>query len=246
MWIGSEVSRLERLSIQSFLSNGHSFHLFVYDVPKGIPDGTTIVDANDIVRREDIFKGEYCDGTFGSLAAFSDFFRHKLLYELGGWWVDLDVVCIKPFNFSEPYVFAQENNKGKPPNPTCGVAKVQKKSQIAKYCWDKACSYQDKAKIKFSEIGPDLFLETIYKYRKYHYLKNWRVFMPIGWWEIEKLIEPNKFIRLHQDEEIYSIHFYNERWRFMGYDKNSSYHPDSIYEQLKRYYRDSITGISNI
>ena len=39
---------------------------------------------------------------------FSDIFRYKMLYENGGYWVDLDMICLKKLNFKEPFVFSSE------------------------------------------------------------------------------------------------------------------------------------------
>ena len=35
----------------------------------------------------------------GSYAMFADMFRYLLLYLKGGWWSDLDMLCLRPWNF---------------------------------------------------------------------------------------------------------------------------------------------------
>ena len=45
-------------------------------------------------------------------SGFSNFFRYKLLLERGGWWVDADMVCLRPFAFDKEHVFASEVSKG--------------------------------------------------------------------------------------------------------------------------------------
>ena len=104
LWIGSPLSIMERLSIKSFLDNGHEYHLYTYDELKDVPAGTVIKDGNEILPASAIFK--YKDRP--SYSAFSNFFRYKLLLERGGWWVDTDVICLKPFDFPEEHVFATE------------------------------------------------------------------------------------------------------------------------------------------
>ncbi len=47
---------MERLSISSFLANGHEYRLFVYDDVEGTPDGVKIEDANAIIPESEIFK----------------------------------------------------------------------------------------------------------------------------------------------------------------------------------------------
>lgn len=92
LWIGPELSRLEKLCINSFLKNGHEFHLYTYQDVIGIPEKCKIKDANDIIPKDEIF---YYSDTKGNPSAFSNMFRYKLLYDLGGYWSDMDMICLK-------------------------------------------------------------------------------------------------------------------------------------------------------
>ena len=111
LWIGSTLSKMELLTIHSFLRHGHEFHLWVYDrIETPLPKEVIIEDANQIIPQRQIIKKAHTDpetgvgkGSFSS--PFSDLFRYKLLYEKGGYWVDMDVTCLRSFNFSTPYVF---------------------------------------------------------------------------------------------------------------------------------------------
>ena len=107
LWIGDELSLLEQLSIKSFLANGHEYHLYVYDDIKNIPKGTIVKDANEIIDSSEIYKNTYQSPEYGYLG-FSDYFRVKLIYDKGGYWVDTDLVCLKHFDFEEDYVFSPE------------------------------------------------------------------------------------------------------------------------------------------
>ncbi len=101
LWIGAPLTNLEKLTVQSFMDNGHEFHLYVYDHVQGVPDGVVVKDGNDILPASEIFYVKH-----GRIAPFSDYFRYALLYKLGGWWVDMDMVCIKPFDFSDEIVIS--------------------------------------------------------------------------------------------------------------------------------------------
>jgi len=111
LWIGSELSKLELLTIRSFLRHGHEFHLWLYQsLATPLPPGVVVEDANEIIPQSRIIRKADTDietgvgkGSYSS--PFSDLFRYKLLYEKGGYWVDMDVTCLRPFNFAEPYVF---------------------------------------------------------------------------------------------------------------------------------------------
>ncbi len=111
LWIGPTLSKMELLTIRSFLRHGHEFHLWAYDkIQTPLPKEVVLEDANKIIPRNRIIKKAETDpetgvgqGSFSS--PFSDLFRYKLIYEKGGYWVDMDITCLRPFNFSTPYVF---------------------------------------------------------------------------------------------------------------------------------------------
>ena len=99
LWVGNKLSRMEIYSIKSFLNLGFKFHLYTYEKVQGIPKGVIIKDGNSILPKKEIFKLKQ------TFLPFSDIFRYKMLYEVGGYWVDLDMIAIKMFDFKEPYIF---------------------------------------------------------------------------------------------------------------------------------------------
>jgi hypothetical protein len=50
LWIGSELSVMEQLSISSFLLNAHNYHLYVYDDLKYIPVGKINHRGREVVN----------------------------------------------------------------------------------------------------------------------------------------------------------------------------------------------------
>lgn len=112
MWFGTALSRLELLTIHSFVRFGHEFHLWAYDDLSAyeFPKGCVVRDAEQIIPRKAVFAKSGRDaetgvgrGSFG--APFSDLFRYKLLMRHGGIWVDMDVTCLRPFDFPGEYAF---------------------------------------------------------------------------------------------------------------------------------------------
>ena len=89
LWIGSQLSPVEELSIRSFLAHGHEYHLYAYGQIQNVPEGAVLRDAGEIIPSHKIFK--YRD--YDSYAGFSNHFRYKLLRTNGGWWADLDLVA---------------------------------------------------------------------------------------------------------------------------------------------------------
>ena len=110
MWIGRYLSNLELLTLHSFIRHGHEFHLWLYDdLVTPLPSGVVIEDAAELIPKESIFTKKNLDAECGvgkgSYGPFSDLFRYKLLYERGGFWVDMDVTCLRPLNIHAPYLF---------------------------------------------------------------------------------------------------------------------------------------------
>ena len=129
LWIGNRLSRFEYNSIKSYLNQGYEYHLYTYGKVENIPDGVIIKDGNNILDKKYIFYYE------GSIAPFSDLFRYKLLYELGGIWTDCDIICVHKLPLNKPeydYIFVAERTilKGafssckKTPPYTCKMKKV--------------------------------------------------------------------------------------------------------------------------
>ncbi len=93
-WHGPPLSPYEQLSLRSFLDNGHEFVLWTYDRTLLAPAGVRLAPAEEILPREEAFVLEGYD-VQGGFVAFSNLFRFELLSRLGGWWVDLDMVCLR-------------------------------------------------------------------------------------------------------------------------------------------------------
>lgn len=90
LWIGDKLHDIQKLCIKSFLDHGHDFTLYTYKTYDDVPEGTIVKDANTILPEEKIYR----DITQFSYAPFSDWWRYKWLYENGGFWVDMDIVCV--------------------------------------------------------------------------------------------------------------------------------------------------------
>jgi hypothetical protein len=103
LWVGEQISNFHRLCIESFLRNGHCFVLYTYGPVKNLPSGVVFKDANKIVPSSLIYQYD------GSYAGFSDLFRNKLLYSQGGWYVDLDIFCLRPFDIDQEIVFSLDH-----------------------------------------------------------------------------------------------------------------------------------------
>jgi len=243
LWIGKSLSLMEQLSIKSFLAHGHEYHLYVYQKVKNIPQGAVIENANEILPEQMIFK--YRDKQHeGGLSGFSNLFRYKLLLEKGGFGVDLDVVCLKNWDFDDPYVFATERDYQKKPDTICaGILKAPRASDFIKECYESASSMDTKT-LCFRQNGMFLLHSLILKYGFKNYTVPPEVFCPIDHWEWKKFIDRSFDFQI--PEKTYGMHLWHELWRLAmknrinkllrKIDSNILYDQKTLYGRLQRMY----------
>ena len=226
---------MEILSIRSFLHHGHDYRLYVYEPVMNLPEGAVACDANEILPASSIF--QYTD--FRSYAGFSNFFRYKLLLERGGWWVDTDIVCLRPFDFAARYVFASEKIRSGAV-PASAVIKCPVASEAMSYAWS-VCAAKEPALLTWGETGPRLVAEVINRFSLEPFLHPPEVFCPVSCHDWETLMAPGAALDL--DVASYSIHLWNEMWRYYGRDKDGSYPSQCIYARLLNKYCGSYRSI---
>lgn len=93
LWLGDGLSPLHRACLQSFVKRGWSFELYTYG-PLDAGPGIELRDAAEIISEDQIFY--FSDPLTGGrdIGPFSDLFRAKLLLDKGGWWCDVDTICL--------------------------------------------------------------------------------------------------------------------------------------------------------
>lgn len=104
LWIGNRLPPVAELCIRSFLHHGCRFSLYAYQVIENIPEGADVLDASLVLPEENLFL--YSTGSF---APASDWFRFRMLADHGGIWVDMDIVCLRPFGIDGFPWFAWES-----------------------------------------------------------------------------------------------------------------------------------------
>lgn len=226
-WHGHRLSAMERLCIESYLQNGHEFHLYTYNRLSNVPEKVILKDANEIIPAKMLFVDSR-----NCIASFSDWFRYKLIYLKGGIWVDLDMVCLKPIDFKEEFCFSSEHS-GEGQVVNIGFFKSPAQADFLQDLLEHI-ELSDFEKVVWGCFGPKLFKSILEQYDSEKFIKPPEVFCPISWNETYKLIS---FQDVQFSDKVYCIHMWNEIWRLGFLDKNAEYHPESIYEKLKKKYQ---------
>ena len=268
LWIspdGRPLSNLERLCIYSFCAHGHDFRLWTYGGFPNVPQDTApgkveVCDGNEILPADKIFRRK------GELSHFSDWFRWILLRRFGGWYMDMDTICLRPIDFKDEIVFFSDWG-GTAVN---AFLKIPKSHFIAEAMVD-ACANPDKImpwdtsrrrrrklgrKLQFWKSshssqnfgesgGPEGFGLAVSHYGMNASAKSSMLVRAVDPFGSSCLIDGE----LHRMgilqpimKNAYCIHLCNRYFRCEGWDKDGNYHPDSPFEILKRRYLPELAG----
>ena len=207
-WIGSELSKMEQLTLKSFLDHGHTPVLWAYDKNcKNVPAGVHVNDAADILPMDRIFaytgNGDCREGSYGG---FSDLFRYHLLNKVGGWYCDMDVTCLNAFNDIDDreYLF-------RPHNMTTLVGNIMKAPAGCEFLKD--CIVQTEKEITSSN---DRWIRPVEILRDCVKRQNLLNFVaPLEWFGNDSANDLQIYVSnvfLSKDSELprYAIHWCNE------------------------------------
>ena len=228
-WIGKDLSPMEVLCIRSYLFHGHDFHLYVYDDNmKNIPPGTTLMNANEIIPQ-----GNIQIDLFGSWVNFANQFRYALLLKKGGWWVDMDTVCLKPFDFEDDFMFSSEAYE---PYNRIQVNNTYIKSLPgAKFLADCLDFIEVRGydHIHWCELGINLTSRMIFRNELGKYVHPAVTFCPISAFQLYRFFDESGTIL---PEESYALHWWHYLWTVNKIDKNGNFPATTLYEELKKKY----------
>jgi len=203
-WYGSELGELEKLCINSWIKNGYEFHLWLYggvEVPKGV----VVENANHIVSFTEYFT--YSEGhSRGTPVAFSNLFRAQLLYQKGGLYIDLDVLCLKPYDFNKRFVFSEQIDTGLDGDvATCILYSESVGEELFTDWTDWITAKKNNWRpIAHGDLGPILFTKLITLYNLKEYVLPKEYFCPIGW--------PSHKDIFDYKGDSYGIHLFGSLW----------------------------------
>ena len=214
LWIGSRLGPFGELTIQSFLKQGHPFHLYCYDVPDDLPPDATLKDAAEILPRSEVFTYQTGHGK-GSVSAFSNLFRYQLLYDRGGWWVDMDVCCLRPFALDSELVLAVEHHR-KGWQVASAILRFPPGHPCMKECLEEARRAKDDPMLTWGRIGPELVARLAAKHGLHRFAESAQRFMPVPPWGWLLLLGSGleaRICRSFLTPETLGVHLWHEMYR---------------------------------
>jgi len=248
LWIGDCLSPMEQLTIRSHLAQGHEFHLYAYDNISGVPPGTTMMDARDILPQEQGALRYSVGIGKGSVAAGSNLFRYKLLLEKGGWWVDMDLTALRPFDVPEEAVISSEP----PTSPRlgqmdnigiaqCSCIKMPPGHPLMRELLLRT-ENRSQYRARYGTLGPIILRRTLKELGYEHLLPDWRRFSPFCSRDLRSVLS-GRWRPAWLNESL-SIHWFNEVWRRRGLNKSGKYSPRGLFASLLRFHEVSRPSIN--
>src|SRR5437868_8722109 len=185
LWIGARLSPLERACISSFLQRGHEFHLYCYEPVGDVPVGCRIVDAATILPRSSVITYARGPGK-GSVSLFSNLFRYKLLHDVGGWWVDMDMYCLTQQLPDSGVVLAQEDENGL----NCAMMRFPRGHAALRAGYEECMERGDN--VEWGDTGPRLLTRLASKYNLAGSVFPESVFYPIHFAHFWTALDPRR------------------------------------------------------
>jgi len=230
LWVGDRLDYLEQLCVLSGLAAGHAFNIYSYEPEKlrGVPSGAIVRDAAEVMPRERLLTYAEC----GSYALGANFWRYELLALGLGYWVDLDLLLMKPLESDQDYVFGREQEG----TINTAVLLAPKESGLVRdlnalpekvgcppwYGPRRSALYymrrlrhgplrlQDHP---WGTFGPGMFGYLVKKHRLIDYAAEPDVFYPVSWREAASLYGPAEKVEEQLTERTRGIHLYNSQLR---------------------------------
>ena len=228
-WAYGRLSRLERLSVTSFLDHGYRVVLWSYEPPGNAPRSADLRDARELVAEECVFT--YRNGSY---AAFANLFRYKVLSRFGGLYADTDVVCRLPAGRLPewPFLVSERHESGRlginnnviwSPRPRPGDIVDLALGVTERFPVDA---------LEWGDCGPRLLSALVGTYPKLAFRVMPPEFAnPVGYWDCPRaLMSPER----PSIARAGFVHCYNEMWRRAGVDKDRAFPEGSLMAQLAR------------
>lgn len=240
-WIG-KLSNYEILTLKSYLNNGFIVKLWTYenkisniDIIKDLD--IEIANAEKILEEDLIYK--FSQGSQkANPASFANLFRLHLMVKEGGWWFDLDCVCLKNV---EEFITIAKNSEfvlgAEYKNYVGNSVMYFKSKNIAKKLIDEINIEINKNNYNFywGQIGPDLITEYFLKNNLMHLVLEKKYFYNTEAKDFRLFLESkNKFknIMIENHNQSLTCHLWNEMFNKYSYNKNYMPPKNSYLEHL--------------
>lgn len=219
LWVGPRLRWIEQLAIKSYLDNGWRFQLYAYEDVENVPEGCEVLDARAIIPSDEVFKeGDGSGLHAGSVGAFSDLFRYRMLYERGGMWTDTDVVNLKRYDPEGRSFVSTELSDADTVTLNGALMAAPARHPFVAQAYERAQKLLHDGDMFFTRIGPYLLGELIAELGVTSVeLAPLGFLGPVNWMNTGSLLQPFETVAARPAfREAANLHVYTEMWRILG------------------------------
>ncbi|HNJ98402.1 MAG TPA: hypothetical protein PLV13_09770 [Ilumatobacteraceae bacterium] len=215
-WYGGQLTPYEQLCFLSFLDHGHVVELYSYDLDVVVPEGVVVRDAAEVLPADSVFVYEHDGFGKGSVSAFSNLFRYKLLRDRGGWWIDTDVVCLtSDIDDRGGEYYAKQDDELAAPGTMCFPAG----SEVPTRCFEHVLALG--TGVKWGDGGPRAFTDVLRTTGRLHSAAPASECYPVHFSEAVDLLRPSRVDELHSRlSSAMFLHLWNSTLVNAGVDKH--------------------------
>ena len=229
-WHVPPLGPYQLLCLRSFASRATCVEVFSYDPDFVVPEWVIRRDAREIFPTEKVLRYQTVRFGCGSPALHANLFRYMMLHELGGWWIDLDVILMQPMLPDDEIFFARQGEL----STRVGNSVLRFPTKHPLIAEAIACSeIVGENASEWGQTGPILLTELIERHELAGLCKPYNSAYPIPWFEIDALFDP---ARCNEMRERCSgatfLHLFNEVWRGSGIPRDLGPPVGSFIDQL--------------
>jgi hypothetical protein len=208
-YVGAGLHPYLRACLQSWSDHGHQLDVYTYDRELALPPGARRRDATEILPSERVFTYR-TPGAAGSVAAFANEFRYRLLAARPVLWVDTDVLCLRDEWPVREYCLGWETSARTLCNNA--VLGLPRGSEILTQLCD-VVEHTERETLTWGETGPRLITRLVTELGLRDRVAASGEFFPIHHSECRLLFDPQR--RAEADERVaesLAVHLWDEIW----------------------------------
>lgn len=219
-WHSEPLSPYQLLCLRSFVDSGHHVTVFAYDANLALPTWLARREASEILPPARVLRNQ---------VAHINLFRYALLHQLGGWWVDPDLISLKPDLPQEQLFFAASGERDL---VSLGMIKFPSGHPILNIAIERAAAADVGS---WAQSGSPLFTSLLDRHGLIQHTRPAEEACPVSWFELEIIFDPLRAEEVRRRcTSSYVLDLHHEVWRGAGIPQRFAAPEGSFLDMLAR------------
>ena len=209
-WHGETINPYQLMCLKSFAAAGHRIEVYSYAHDLNVPSWLNVENAAAILPRERVLKPLDEEG---AVAIHANLFRYALLHSKGGWWIDPDVLLLKPDLPKGDVFLADTDEFGRVPT---GVLRFSAGHGLLTEALAETERLSNTLE-GWYESGAALLTSLVARHRLQGKIKQPVALNPVSWFEVADLFNPDEAEKLNRKcNDFHFLHLHDDAWRRAG------------------------------